>query len=79
MEYHTLKYVPSSAVEAGCGGIFHDYVAAIVIGNALEGIQYPQGCATVVTDNSTATSFVHSATGENQSKRWDINYTWPQD
>ena len=63
-EYHTFKNVVSSVAEAQCGGIFHNCVVAIGIWNTLEGIGHPQGRTKEVTENSTATSFVHSAMRE---------------
>ena len=78
-ECHTLKNVVSSAAEAECGGIFHNCVVAIGIRNALEGMGHPQGRTTVITDNSTANSFVHSAMREKRSKSWDMKYNWLRD
>ena len=78
-ECYTLKNVVSSAAEAECGGIFHNCVVAIGIRNALEGMGHPQGKTTVITDNSTATSFVHSAMREKRSKSWDMKYNWLRD
>ena len=78
-ECHTLKNIVSSAAEAECGGIFHNCVVAIGIRNALEGMGHPQGRITVITDNSTATSFVHSAMWEKRSKSWDMRYNWLRD
>ena len=78
-ECHTLKNVVSSAAEAECGGIFHNCCVAIGIRNALEGMDHPQGKTTVITDNSTATSFVHSAMREKRSKSWDMKYNCLRD
>ena len=63
-ECNTLKNIVSSAAEVECGGIFHNCIVAIRIRNALEGMSHPQGRTTLVTDNSMATSFVHSAMRE---------------
>ena len=67
-ECHTLKNVVSSAAKAECGGIFDNCVVAIGICNALGGMGHLQGRTTVITDNSTTTSFVHSAMQEILSK-----------
>ena len=69
----------SSAVEAECGGIFHNCVVAISIRNDLEGMGHLQGQTKVVTDNSTASSFVHSSMREHRSKSWDMKYNWLRD
>ena len=40
---------------------------------------HPQGRTTVITDNSMATSFVHSAMREKRSKSWDMRFNWLRD
>ena len=71
-ECYTLKNVVLSAAEAECGGIFHNCIVTIRICNALEGMGHPQGRTTVITDNSTATSFIHLAMREKRSKSWNM-------
>ena len=75
-ECYTLKNVVSSAAEAECGGIFHNCIVAIGIRNALEEMGHPQGQTRITTDNTTATSFVHSAMRTKRSKSWDMKYNW---
>ena len=40
---------------------------------------HPQGKTTIMTDNSTATSFVHSSMREKRSKSWDMKFNWLRD
>ena len=75
-ECYTLKNVVSSAAEAECGGIFHNCVVAISIRNVLNDMFHPQSKTQVTTDNTTATSFVHSAMRAKRSKSWDMKYNW---
>ena len=37
---------------------------------------HPQGKTQITTDNTTATSFVHSAMRAKRSKSWDMKYNW---
>ena len=46
---------------------------------ALEGLGHPQQRTEVITDNSTANSFVHSEMRVKQSKSWDMRYNWLRD
>ena len=75
-ECYTLRNVVSSAAEAECGGIFHNCVVAIGIRNTLKEMGHPQRKTVVTTDNTTATSFVHSAMRAKRSKSWDMKYNW---
>ena len=47
--------------------------------HALAGIRHPQQQTDVVTDNSTANSFVHSTMRVKRSKSWDMRYNWLRD
>ena len=78
-ECYTLKNVVSSAAEAECGGIFHNCIVAIGIRNTLNEMGHPQGKTLVTTDNTTATSFVHSAMRAKHSKSWDMKFNWLRD
>ena len=78
-ECSTLKNVVSSAAEAECGALFHNCTVAIGIRNALIGLGHQQGKTLVVTDNSTANSFVHSEMRVKRSKSWDMKYNWLRD
>ena len=62
------KNVVSSAAEAECGEIFHNCTTSIGICNALIGMGHPQSQTEVITDNSTANSFVHSEMRVKHSK-----------
>ena len=75
----TLKNVVSSAAEAECGGIFQNCVTTIGIRNTLIGMGHPQGKTEVITDNSTANSFIHSEMRVKRSKSWDMKYNWLRD
>ena len=75
-ECYTLKNVVSSAAEAECGGVFHNCIVAIGIRNTLAEMGHPQGKTLITTDNTTATSFVHSAMRTKRSKSWDMKYHW---
>ena len=66
----------SSAAEAECGGLFHNCSRAIGIRTALEGIGHPQHCTEVITNNSTANSFIHSEKRVKRSRSWDMKYNW---
>ena len=66
-----LKNAVSSAAEAECGALFHNCTVAIGIQNVLTGLGHKQGKTPVITDNSTANSFVHSEMRVKQSKSWD--------
>ena len=79
VECSTIKNVVSSAAEAECGGLFFNCGAAIGIRNALIGMGHPQGKTPVITDNSTAKSFVHSEMRVKRSKSWDMKYNWLRD
>ena len=78
-ECHTLKNVVSSAAEAECGGVFHNCIVAIGIRNTLQEMNHPQKKTVVTTDNTTASSFVHSAMRTKRSKSWDMKYHWLRD
>ena len=78
-ECYSLKNVVSSAAEAECGGIFHNCTIAIGIRNTLQEMGHPQKKTSVITDNTTATSFVHSAMRAKRSKSWDMKYHWLRD
>ena len=73
-ECSTLKHVVSSAAEAECGALFHNCTTDIGIQNALTGLGHEQGRTQVITDNSTANSFVHSEMRVKRSKSWDMKY-----
>ena len=79
IECSTIKNVVSSAAEAECGGIFHNCTTAIGIRNTLTAMGHPQGKTEVITDNSTANSFVHSEMRVKRSKSWDMKYNWLRD
>ena len=76
VECSTIKNVVSSAAEAECGGLFLTCSTAIGIRNVLNGMGHPQGKTLVVTDNSTANSFVYSEMRMKRSKSWDMKYNW---
>ena len=75
-ECSTLRNVVSSAAEAECGGIFHNCVVAIGIRNMLNEMCHPQSKTQITTNNTTATSFVHSTMRAKRSKSWDMKYIW---
>ena len=52
---------------------------AIGIRNTLIGMGHPQGKTPVITDDSTANSFVHSEMHVKHSKSWDMKYNWLRD
>ena len=79
VECATLKNVVSSAAEAECGGLFHNCCTAIGIRTALIGMGHKQDKTEVITDNSTANSFVHSEMRVKRSKSWDMKYNWLRD
>ena len=72
----TLKNVVSSAAEAECGGLFHNCTKAIGLRNALNGMGHYQQQTPVITDNSTANSFVYSEICVKRSKSWDMRFNW---
>ena len=78
-ECHTIKNVVSSAAEAECAALFHNCMTAVGIWHALHGLGQPQNCTEVITDNSTANSFVHSEMRVKQLKSWDMRYNWLRD
>ena len=75
----TIKNVVCSAAEAECGGLFMNCGTAIGIRNALNGMGHTQGRTPVITDNSTANSFVHSEMRVKRSKSWDMKFNWLRD
>ena len=79
IECSTIKNAVYSAAEAKCGGFFHNCSTAIGIRTALEGMGHPQDRTPVITDNSTAHSFVHSEMRVKRSKSWDMKYKWLRD
>ena len=60
----------SSAAEAKCGALIHNCTVAIDIRNWLIGCCHPQRKTPVITDNSTANSFVHSEMPVKNLKVW---------
>ena len=78
-ECYTLRNVVSSAAEAECAGIFHNCVVATGIRNTLNEMGRTQQQTRVTTDNTTASSFVHSAMRTKRSKSWDMKYNWLRD
>ena len=66
-------------MEAECGALFHNCNVAIGIRNALMGWGHKQGKTPVITNNSTANSFVHSEMREKSSMSWDMKYNWLRD
>ena len=68
VECATLRNVVSSAAEAECGGIFHNCNQAIAICHALNEMGHTQNRTSVITDNSTANSFVYSEMQVKRSK-----------
>ena len=78
-ECYTLRNVVSSAAKAKCEGIFHNCVVAIGLQNTLNEMGHPQEKTCVSTDNTTATSFVHSAMRAKHSKSWDMKFNWLRD
>ena len=74
-----LKNVVCSAAEAECGGVFHNCHKALVIRRALQALGHLQTPTEVVTDNSTAASFVHSTMRSKRSKTWDMRWNWLRD
>ena len=75
-ECRTIKNVVSSAAEAECVALFHNCMTAVGIWHALQGLGHPQARTEVITDNSTANSFVHSEMRVKRSKSWDMRYNW---
>ena len=78
-ECRTIRNVVSSAAEAECAALFHNCTVAVGIRNALTGLGHPQQRTDVITDNSTANSFVHSEMRVKRSKSWDMRYNWLRD
>ena len=78
-ECHTIKNVVSSAAEAECAALFHNCSVAVGIRHALNGLGNLQQRTEVITDNSTANSFVHSEMRVKQSNSWDMQYNWLRD
>ena len=79
VEFPTLKNVVSSVAEAECGGLFHNCTTAIGLRNDLIGLVHPQNKTPVITDTSTAKSFVHSEMRVKRSKSWDMRFNWLRD
>ena len=75
-ECHTLRNVVSSAAEAECGGVFHNCIVALGLRNTLNEMGHPQQKTIITTDNTTATSFVHSVMRAKRSKSWDMKWNW---
>jgi hypothetical protein len=75
-ECRTLRNVVASAAEAETGGLFHNAQTTLPIRVALEELDHPQPPTPLKTDNSTATSFVHSSMKQKRSKSWDMRYHW---
>ena len=75
----TPRNVARSAAEAECGGIFHNSMTAIGIRNTLREMGHPQHQTLITTDNTTATSFVHSVMRAKRSKSWDMKFIWLRD
>ena len=78
-ECRILKNDVSFGAEAQCGGIFHNCTVAIGLRNTLNEMGHIQNKTSVTTDNTTATSFVHSAMCAKRSKSWDMKYNWLRD
>lgn len=78
-ECYTLRNVVSSAAEAECAGIFHNCIVATGIRNTLKEMGHPQPPTPIITDNTTAHGFVHSAMRAKRSKSWDMKYNWLRD
>ena len=78
-ECFTLKNIVSLAAEAECGGIFHNCSTAIGSRNTLSGISHTQGPTEIITDISTANSFVHLEMCIKHSKSWDLEYNLLRD
>ena len=74
IECMIIKNIVSLAVEAECGGLFHNCSMAIGLRHALNGMGHPQRHTEVITDNLTANSFVHSQICVKCSKSWDMKY-----
>ena len=68
IECSTMKIVVSSAAKAECVGLFHNCSTIIGIRTTLEGMGHPQDRTPVITDKSTANSFVHSEMRVKRSK-----------
>ncbi len=77
--WSTLKNVVSSAARSEYGGLFHNCTTAIGLCNALNGMGHQQQQTPVITDNSTAYSFVHSKMRVKRSKSWDMRFNWLRD
>ena len=63
-------------MEAETAGVFGNSQIAIPIHQALEALNHPQPPTPIKTDNSTASSFVHSNICQKRSKTWDMRYNW---
>ena len=74
-----LCHVVSSAAEAECGALFHNARQALPIRNLLIDIGHPQPPTTIITDNSTAQSFIYDNIHQKGSKSWDMRYYWLRD
>jgi len=79
VECKTLRHVVASAAESETGGLFHNAQTGIPIRITLEEMNHPQPATPLKTDNSTATSFVHSNMKQKRSKSWDMRYHWLRD
>ena len=78
-ECRTIKNVVSSAAEAEYAALFHNCMTAVGIRHALNGLGHKRNRTEVITDNSTANSFVHSKMRVKRSKSWDMRYNWLRD
>ena len=76
VECKTLRHVVASAVEAECGGIFHNAQVAIPLQQVLIDMGHPQPPTPIKTDNSTASDFAHKNIKVKKSKSWDMRYNW---
>ena len=79
IECTTLFHVVSSAAEAEVGALFHNARQAIPICHLLVHIGHPQPPTTIITDNSTAQSFIYDNIHQKRSKYWDMRYYWLRD
>ena len=79
IECTTLRHVVSSAAEAEVGALFHNARQALPIRHLLTSIGHPQPTTKIVTDNSTARSFIYDNINQKRSKSWDMRYYWLRD
>ena len=79
IESVTVNNFVSTAAEAKTTARFYNCTTAIAICNALIGLGHTQNKTSIKTDNSTASSFVHSEMCLKYSESWYMKYNCLRD